>query len=342
MPLTLSYRRLLYQNRAGRRRDRCFVFIGDSRSCGLFREECQKMGASERIIFASSAPPTPERTAEAGVAPRPISEVLEEVALGRLVPAAIVLRESNREIRSDEAEELVRLHFRGIPAYTLELFHELHWRKIPIYRLNPAWLFQEGFAIAREPVFERVKRASDVLLSAAGLLLAAPVVAAAALAIKLDDRGPIFYVQTRVGKNGARFAMAKLRTMRRGVGGDLYTWPGDARITRVGRILRVSRLDELPQLWNVFRGQMSLIGPRAEWDQLAGQYEKQIPCYNFRHLVKPGITGWAQVNYLYGANLEDTVRKLEYDLYYIRYYSLILDASIILKTIHVMLFGKGR
>ncbi len=342
LPLTLSYRRLLYQNRSSSRRDRCFIFIGDSRSCGLFREECQKMGAVEPIVFASAAPLTPERTAEAGVAPRPVSEVLEDVAQGRLIPAAIVLRESNREIRSDEAEELVRLHFRGIPTYTLELFHQLHWRKIPIYRLNPAWLFQEGFAIAREPVFERVKRASDMVFAAIGLVLAAPVVAAAALAIKLDDHGPVFYVQKRVGKNGVRFAIAKLRTMRRGVGGDLYTWPGDSRITRVGRFLRASRLDELPQLWNVFRGQMSLIGPRAEWEELASQYERQIPCYNFRHLVKPGITGWAQVNYLYGSNLEDTVRKLEYDLYYIRHYSFILDASIMLKTVQVMLFGKGR
>jgi lipopolysaccharide/colanic/teichoic acid biosynthesis glycosyltransferase len=123
---------------------------------------------------------------------------------------------------------------------------------------------------------------------------------------------------------------------------DPYTAPDDARVTAVGRLLRATRLDELPQLWNVLKGDMSLIGPRAEWDRLAEGYAKKIPCYYFRHLVKPGITGWAQVNYRYGANLDDTIRKLEYDLYYIRYFSFRLDASIILKTIHIMLFGKGR
>jgi lipopolysaccharide/colanic/teichoic acid biosynthesis glycosyltransferase len=102
------------------------------------------------------------------------------------------------------------------------------------------------------------------------------------------------------------------------------------------------RLDELPQMWNVLRGDMSLIGPRAEWDRLVEDYSRQIPCYHFRHLVKPGVTGWAQVNYPYGANIEDTIRKLEYDLYYIRHFSFMLDASIVLKTIHIMIFGKGR
>jgi lipopolysaccharide/colanic/teichoic acid biosynthesis glycosyltransferase len=124
--------------------------------------------------------------------------------------------------------------------------------------------------------------------------------------------------------------------------GEPYTQPGDGRVTRVGRFLRATRLDELPQLWNVLRGDMSLIGPRAEWDRLVERYERDIPCYYFRHLVKPGITGWAQVNYPYGASAEDTARKLEYDLYYIRHFSFVLDASIVLKTIHLMLSGKGR
>jgi lipopolysaccharide/colanic/teichoic acid biosynthesis glycosyltransferase len=124
--------------------------------------------------------------------------------------------------------------------------------------------------------------------------------------------------------------------------GDRYTRPGDSRITWIGRILRATRIDELPQLWNVLRGEMSLIGPRAEWDELVAEYEREIPCYHFRHLVRPGITGWAQVNYPYGASLEDTQRKLEYDLYYIRHFSFRLDATIVLKTVHVMLFGKGR
>jgi lipopolysaccharide/colanic/teichoic acid biosynthesis glycosyltransferase len=123
---------------------------------------------------------------------------------------------------------------------------------------------------------------------------------------------------------------------------DPYTRQDDVRVTRVGRFLRSARLDELPQLWNVLGGEMSLIGPRAEWDRLVGEYEREIPCYHFRHLVKPGITGWAQVNYRYGSGVQDTLRKLEYDLYYIRNFSFMLDASIVLKTLHVMLFRKGR
>ena len=124
--------------------------------------------------------------------------------------------------------------------------------------------------------------------------------------------------------------------------GDIYTRENDARITRTGRWLRKLRLDELPQLWNVLKGDMSLIGPRAEWEKCVERYEKKIPFYHFRHLVKPGITGWAQVNYPYGESEEDALNKLQYDLYYIRHYSLKLDAMIVLKTVHTMLFGKGR
>jgi exopolysaccharide biosynthesis polyprenyl glycosylphosphotransferase len=342
LPVTLGYRRMVYEAASANRRGRSLVFIGPPSGCVAFRDECRKMGAEEPIIFATPADSGSEAAAAEGIALRPIAEVLSEILEQRLAVEAVVLRESSRGVAPEIAEELVRLHFRGIPTTTLELYHQLRWRKIPIYRLNPSWLFEEGFPIAREPVFERLKRVSDIVFAAVGLALAAPIVALAAAAILVDDRGPIFYAQTRVGKGGVRFGIAKLRTMRRGVGGDLYTWPGDLRITRVGRFLRATRIDELPQLWNVLRGQMSLIGPRAEWDKLAGEYERQIPCYNFRHLVKPGITGWAQVNYLYGSSLEDTVRKLEYDLYYIRHFSFTLDASIILKTIQVMLFGKGR
>jgi len=133
----------------------------------------------------------------------------------------------------------------------------------------------------------------------------------------------------------------KLRTMHSFSEGEHYTAKADKRITRIGTILRAFRLDELPQLWNVLKGDMSMIGPRAEWDVLVRGYEREIPCYHFRHLVRPGITGWAQINYPYGAGIDDTLRKLEYDLFYIRHYSFQIDASIVLKTVHVMLFDKG-
>ena len=344
IPITLSYRRAIYQSTTKSREGRSLVFLGDPASCEAFRAECRKMGTPHPVVFSV--------VSEESIAPfestddtplRSFRDVLDDVQQGNVAVEAIVLRESARELMPEISRRLVQLYFSGVPTYTLELFHQIQWRKIPLYRLNQTWLFQEGFQIAREPVFDRIKRASDIALSTLGLLLAAPLIALGALAVWLEDRGPVVFLQNRVGKNHAVFQLVKLRTMRvEPVDGDLYTRQDDPRITRVGHFLRTSRLDELPQIWNVLKGEMSLIGPRAEWDRLVEQYERDIPCYHFRHLVKPGITGWAQVNYPYGASLADTERKLEYDLYYIRHFSFVLDATIVLKTIHIMLFGKGR
>ena len=343
IPLTLGHRRMLYLQMAASRAEQSFIFLGDRASCATFREEYGKMKMRQPVIYSTMAAAVDPAGDASDAVLRPFPELLAQVQSGRLSVEAIVLRESSRELGPDTALHLMRLYLSGVPTYTLELFYQQYWRKIPLYRLNPTWLFQEGFQIAREPVFERLKRLSDVLFSGVGLLFFLPFAAVAALAIWLEDRGPIFFIQTRIGRNHLPFRLAKLRSMRAGgSGGDPYTRPGDARVTRVGRFLRAARLDEVPQLWNVLRGDMSLIGPRAEWDRLVQEYERQIPCYYYRHLVKPGITGWAQVNYFYGANLEDTMRKLEYDLYYIRHFSFLLDASIALKTIQIMLFGRGR
>jgi lipopolysaccharide/colanic/teichoic acid biosynthesis glycosyltransferase len=257
---------------------------------------------------------------------------------------AIVLHETSRDLPFAVSEKLMELHFAGVSTYTLDLFHEIYWRKIPLTGLNQTWLFQEGFQIARDPVFARLKRINDILLASVGMILFSPLLLLSAFGVWIWDRGPVFFAQTRIGKNRVPFQIYKFRTMRSdaGTGGAAYTQKNDPRITGVGRLLRAIRLDELPQLWNVLRGDMSLIGPRAEWDKLVSNYEHEIPCYHFRHLMKPGITGWAQVNYPYGADLEDTRRKLEYDLYYVRHFSFTLDAAIVLKTIHIMLGGKGR
>ena len=344
VPVTLSYRRLIYRRTINALGTRSLVYLGDRESCLSFQQQYRQVGATQPVIYCV--------VSEASAAPfqgvddptlRPFAQILDDIQQGRLAVEALVLRESNRELAPDMVARLVRLYFDGLPTYTLELFHQVYWRKIPIYRLNQTWLFQEGFQIAREPVFERLKRIGDIGFAIVGLILTSPIVLAGAAAVWLEDRGPAFFTQARIGRNHVPFRLYKLRTMRiTDESGQLYTQPGDARITRVGRFLRLSRCDELPQLWNVLRGEMSLIGPRAEWDRLVEEYERQIPCYFFRHLVRPGITGWAQVKYPYGATLEDTIRKLEYDLYYIRHFSFTLDASIILKTIHVMIFGKGR
>lgn len=344
VPLTLAYRRLVYLRTTASHEERNLVFVGDRASCDLFREECRKMRITQRVVYSvvGREQMMPFGATEQGDL-RPFVEVLDDIHAGRIEVEAIVMRESAHELAPEIARRLVQLYFAGVPTYTLELFHEVYWQKIPLYRLNQTWLFQEGFQIAREPAFERAKRAADIALSALGLVIGAPLIALAACAIWIGDRGPAFFVQTRIGRNHVPFRLYKLRTMKPAADqGAAYTSPGDSRITRIGRLLRATRLDELPQLWNVLCGDMSLIGPRAEWDRLVEQYEEQIPCYYFRHLVRPGITGWAQVNYPYGASVEDTLRKLEYDLYYIRHFSFRLDATIVLKTIHVMLFGKGR
>lgn len=333
-PVTIIYRRSIYlRSRSAQRQ--ALVFIGDQESCAAFAGECARMDCDRRLIHV-----IPSESSDAN-APHSVDSLLAQIDRGELEIEAIILRENNRELPSRLSQRLVELYFRGIPTYTLELFHQVYWRKIPLYRLNQTWLFQEGFKIAREPVFERLKRLSDILLSLFALTAGAPLFLGIALAIRIDDRGPVLFRQIRIGKNRVPFRLFKFRTMRANDGKDAYTKVGDMRITRIGKFLRASRLDELPQMLNVLLGHMSLIGPRAEWDKLVDQYERQIPCYHFRHLVKPGITGWAQVNYPYGANLDDTLRKLEYDLYYIRHFSFLIDATIVLKTIHVMLFGKG-
>ncbi len=344
IPITVAYRRLICMQTASGRSGSSFVFVGSRKGCHAFREECWRMGMQQAIINSEIG-----EGAETGDAPGPdilhrsIEAVLADAASGAITVEAIVLGDSATSLPAGLDQQLVRLFFQGVPTYTLEFFHQVYWHNIPLDGLDPAWLFQEGFRITREPVFERIKRITDILFATFGLILASPVFLVAIPAIWLAERDGVFYFQMRVGKNGIPFRIAKLKTMRSGSdSADPYTAQDDARVTAVGRLLRSTRLDELPQLWNVLKGDMSLIGPRAEWDRLVEGYEQKIPCYYFRHLVKPGITGWAQVKYRYGANLEDTIRKLEYDLYYIRYFSFRLDASIFLKTIHIMLFGKGR
>lgn len=347
--MTLSYRRSIHRWFEQRKTERYILFIGDRPSCHEFREVCRENGTHQRVICAITGEMTepPIQFGEDETI-KSYQEVLNDIGSGNLFVEAIVIKESAKAIRESLANDLTELYFRGVPTFTLELFFETYWRKIPLYRINHTWLFQEGFEIARTPVFERAKRVVDVVLSSLGLLISAPVLIIAMVAIKFTDGGSVLFRQTRIGRNREPFEIIKLRTMseKPTASNDetdsRYTQENDPRITRVGQILRKTRLDEVPQLWNVIRGDMSLIGPRAEWDALVADYQAEIPCYHFRHLVRPGVTGWAQINYPYGANLEDTLRKLEYDLYYIRHFSFVMDAAIVLRTVHLMLFGKGR
>ncbi|MCF3648673.1 exopolysaccharide biosynthesis polyprenyl glycosylphosphotransferase [Synoicihabitans lomoniglobus] len=344
--LTLTYRRSLHRWLHLDRGDRSVLFIGNSAACKEFREVCASNGMAEKIVCAVMEEQAPTKPIEhSDSLMRDYASVLTDIRSGKLRTEAIVLKESAFHMPLDLANQLTELYFRGVPTYTLELFYESYWRKIPLYRINHIWLFQEGFEMARSPIFGRMKRLFDVIAATTGLIIASPVLLAAALAIKLQDGSAVLFRQSRVGLHRQSFKIIKLRSMtdKPVLSGDnRYTQNDDPRITRIGGFLRKTRLDEVPQLWNVLKGDMSLIGPRAEWDELVKDYDETIPCYHFRHLVKPGITGWAQINYPYGANIDDTLRKLEYDLYYIRHFSFVMDAAIVLRTIHIMLFGKGK
>jgi lipopolysaccharide/colanic/teichoic acid biosynthesis glycosyltransferase len=232
-----------------------------------------------------------------------------------------------------------------MPVYTLETFYEKYWRKIPVTALESSWPLRMGFQLVSQSPYAHAKRLFDLVVSGLALVFLSPLMALLAALTVLDSGRPAMFLQSRVGLGNKPFTILKFRTMHaRPVesAADLYTVEGDPRITRLGYWLRKLRLDELPQLWNVFKGDMTLIGPRAEWTKCVELYNGKIPFYHLRHLVKPGITGWAQINYPYGQNAEDALQKLTYDLYYIRHYSLRLDAMIVLKTLHVMLWGKGQ
>jgi len=209
--------------------------------------------------------------------------------------------------------------------------------------VRPSWLiFSDGFV--RTPRTEIIKRLFDIGASLAGLVLSLPLMLLAALAIKLESPGPLLYRQARLGQNGCVFILNKFRSMRPDAEkdtGPVWSAQQDPRITRVGSFLRRTRLDELPQLYNVLVGHMSFIGPRPERPEFVAELQKQIPYYIERLAVKPGLTGWAQVKYQYGSSVEDAVEKLQYDLYYIKNLSLFLDLLIVLNTVQVVLFARG-
>ncbi len=331
-PLSLIYRRAIGTRMSADMARKHFLVLGS--------------GESDQAFFKAYVASTNRQSLRSlDVAGTPDEEVLAELqSLPRSVEG-IVLTLPLSEFSEPVRDQLVRVHFQQTPVYTLDTFYETYWRRVPVVALNPSWPLQLGFQLARTSPYQHAKRLFDVASAAAGLLLLAPVLGAIALLILWDSGRPVIFRQERVGLGGGLFTIFKFRSMKNrpaDAADDIYTRTNDVRITRVGKWLRKLRLDELPQLWNVLCGDMSLIGPRAEWVRCAELYEKNIPSYHFRHLVKPGITGWAQVNYSYGENEDDAIQKLKYDLYYIRRYSLRLDAMIVLKTLHIMFWGKGQ
>jgi len=258
-------------------------------------------------------------------------------------PDLIVVAQMNRR-GNFPAKALIDCRMRGIQVEDWPTFYEKETGKILVTDLRPSWLiFSDGFV--KTPRTEIVKRLVDVALSLVGLMLALPVMAVVAAAIKMESRGPALFRQPRLGQNGRVFILNKFRSMREDAEketGPVWAQQQDPRVTRVGAFLRKTRLDELPQLFNVLVGDMSFIGPRPERPEFVYELQKQIPFYMERLSVKPGITGWAQVRYRYGASVEDALEKLQYDLYYIKNLSLFLDLLILINTIQVVLFARGR
>ncbi len=239
--------------------------------------------------------------------------------------------------------ELLECRIRGIPVTDLAGFYERVRGEVPIESLKASWLiYGQGFA--QGGLRTAIKRAFDIVAATVLLILALPVMLFAALAIFVESGLPIIYRQERVGRGGRTFMVLKFRSMRTDAERDgVARWAvaGDSRITRVGRILRKTRIDELPQLINVLRGDMSLVGPRPERPCFVTELKEKIRFYDVRHSVKPGLTGWAQVRYSYGASVEDASKKLEYDLYYVKNHSLFLDVLILVETVRVILFREG-
>ena len=267
-----------------------------------------------------------------------IASIVEQYEVDRIVVAV----EDRRG--KFPTEELLNLTLSGrVAVEECARYYERLTGKIASEMIRPSWLiFSRGSRYS--DVAHHIRRLLNAGLAAAGFVLSLPIMLLTALAVKLDSRGPLFYTQERVGNNGRTFKIIKFRSMRVGAeeaSGPVWAEQGDPRITRVGNIIRKLRLDELPQFVNVIRGDMNFVGPRPERPVFVEQLSQIIPYYSQRHLVKPGLTGWAQVKYPYGASVEDAIEKLRYDLYYIKNQSLLLDAIIAFETVRIVLLGRG-
>ncbi len=268
------------------------------------------------------------------------SDLSAIVAQERPYQIVVAMEESRGKL---PVKELLDLKLRGAKIEEATALYEQITGKIAVENLRPSWLiFSEGFRKSWWIV--SLKRAFGIFLSLLGLIVAFPVMIIIAILIKMESKGPVFFQQERVGENGRFFRLLKFRSMREdaeALTGPVWASANDDRITRVGRFLRKVRLDELPQFFNVLKGDMSFVGPRPERPHFVEQLSERIPYYSQRHTVKPGITGWAQINFHYGTSMEDTLEKLQYDLFYIKNMSISLDLSILFQTIKIVLSGRG-
>lgn len=268
---------------------------------------------------------------------------LQEIVASERI-SRVVVAEQDELHRAKIEAALVDPRLRGLQVNNALDFYERYFGKVWVDGLSSDWfVYSQGFKFSRAGQF--VKRGFDLALAVVMLVLGAPLFALIAIATKLDSKGPVLFKQVRVGRHGKTFEIYKFRSMRvdaEAKNGPAWATDFDPRVTRVGRFLRKFRLDELPQAFNVLRGEMSMVGPRPERPYFVDRLTEVIPFYEMRHYATPGITGWAQVMYAYGASIEDSHQKLQYDLHYVKHQSLLCDLKILCKTVKVVLFGKGR
>jgi sugar transferase (PEP-CTERM system associated) len=287
--------------------------------------------------------PDPGRIGEPVINPGVIGTVedIPAIVRARSVDQVVVsLSDARGKLPMDK---LLDMKLDGVSFEHLASVYEKYTGKIAVENLRPSWLiFSPGFKKSRFQQF--AKRTLDVVVAVVGLVLAAPIMLIVAAAVKLTSKGPALYAQERVGLHGRVFTVSKFRSMREDAEketGAVWARKDDDRITTVGRILRRTRLDELPQLWNVLCGHMSFVGPRPERPEFVSSLTQQIPFYGQRHSIRPGLTGWAQVRYTYGASVEDAMQKLQYDLFYIKNMSISLDLFIIANTVKTVVMQRG-
>lgn len=245
--------------------------------------------------------------------------------------------------RPELASQLLDAIRNKMEVFSFQTFYEKITGKIPVMSIDQTW-FLDNLSESTKRVYDIVSRVADIVLAVISLLITLPFVPFIWVIIKIDDNGSSFFMQHRMGRGGKQFMAIKFRSMKMNAeaAGPQWAQKNDPRVTHVGRFMRKTRIDEIPQLINVLKGDMSFVGPRPERPEFVEQLKENIPFYNERHIVKPGLTGWAQINFPYGASQKDALEKLQYDLYYIKNRSLILDLSILLKTIRIILSGSGQ
>lgn len=319
------------------------LLIGTTPAAVALAQEIHERQAELGVEIVGFVDPDPARVGAALFNPGVIGTIddIPRIVRDRAVDRVVVSLADARG-RLDMVK-LLEIKLAGVTFDHLATVYEEYTGKIAVENLRPSWLiFSEGFRKSRMQLV--TKRTLDVIVASVGLVLAAPIVAVVVVLIKLTSPGPVLYRQERVGQRGKRFMVLKFRSMHvdaEKTTGPVWAQKNDSRVTPIGRFLRRTRLDEIPQLWNALRGDMSMVGPRPERPSFVADLTKQIPFYGQRHVVKPGVTGWAQVRYTYGASVEDALQKLQYDLYYIKNMSVALDIFVMFQTVKTVVMRRG-